>query len=141
MRRIIAVIMFTFLIGGCAIACKPGSEVLSARLDYEGGATYIANFSETESGRGRVWGELFGGEAFEGKYVTVNNRDETLSFLKTPWGSIQLGVSNTTIGSPSTQITAIGNQGTQIRCVSFPRGYHGRGYCLDSNGRRYQLYY
>jgi hypothetical protein len=120
---------------------KPASKVLSARLYSADGQVFSVNFSETSDGQGIVQGELFGGELFRGEYFTILTRDFKSSFLDTPWGPIQLGFSITEAGPQVTRTTAVGNKGTMIRCVSFPRGEHGTGSCRDSNGRSYQLHY
>ena len=122
-------------------AGKSTSDVLTARLYSEEGSIYSANFMETANGQGVVRGELFGNEKFVGEYFTVIKRDFNESFLNTPWGPIPLSISITETGPQITHVTAVGNKGTQIKCVSFPRGLHGIGSCRDSNGRTYQLHY
>lgn len=127
-------ILLLFIICSCAPSTR------SARLYSEDGKISNVNFAYSSSGQGEVWGELADGEIFNGEYFTIMSQDFNSSYYNTPWGPIQ-GFTISDTGPKISVTTAIGNKGTQIRCLSFPRGPHGVGYCRDSKGRQYQLHY
>jgi len=112
----------------------------TARLYTIDGQILEAHFSYSGTGRGTVSCTLPDGEIFQGEYFTVTNRQITASILSTPWGPIT-GVSLTEAGGQVSHITAVGDRGTQLICVSFPRGAHGFGGCRDSKGGEYRLHY
>ncbi len=132
MRNLIAAILgLSFLLLGCTI---------SARLYAPDGKIITAHFSYAATGRGEVWGEFPDGEKFKGEYFTVANQGITTSMLSTPWGPLT-GISFSQSGPQISHITAVGDRGTQMECISFPRGAHGVGSCRDSNGIEYRLHY
>jgi len=113
---------------------------MSARLYSLDGKITTANFSYAGTGRGEVWGEFSDGEKFKGEYFTTTNESFTASMLSTPWGPLT-GISVSQIGPQVSHITAVGERGSQMQCISFPRGAHGFGTCRDSKGAEYRLYY
>lgn len=122
---------FLLFIGGCT---------MSARLYSPDGEVIKANFSYSGTGKGDVWGEFPRGEKFKGEYFTIFNTGMTASMLSTPWGPLT-GISVSQDGPKVSHITAVGDRGTQMQCVSFPRGAHGVGACRDSKGVEYRLHY
>ncbi len=112
----------------------------SARLYSPDGKIITANFAYSGSGRGEVWGEFPDGEKFRGEYFTVVNERVTASMLSTPWGPLT-GISVSKAGPQVSHITAVGDKGTQMQCISFPKGSHGFGTCRDSKGTEYRLHY
>lgn len=121
-----------------APACAP--TILPARLYTDDGRILEWKFEYSRDGRGAVWGQLADGENFRGEYFTVTNRDSSSSIFQTPWGVIR-GESVSRTGPQITQVTAVGDRGTQIKCISFPRGEHGAGSCKDSRGHDYSLHH
>jgi hypothetical protein len=113
----------------------------TARLYSDDSNFYEAKFTETGEGQGIVYGVLSNGEVFKGEYFTVTDEEETKTFVNTPWGNINLLSSKTDHGYQATHVTALGNNGTQIICVAYPRGQHGIGFCRDSHGKSYRLHY
>lgn len=112
----------------------------SARLYSSDGKVITANFEDDGSGGGRVYGEFPNGEIFKGEYSTISNRSEIESMFTTPWGPLT-GISISEVGPLVSFITAVGDKGTQIQCMSLPRESHGYGACRDSNGTEYKLSY
>lgn len=134
MRLILMLILCLLLF---TTAC---STTKSARLYSPDGKITKANFEYNGSGGGKVWGEFPNGERFNGEYFTISNKRVTASMLTTPWGPLT-GISISEVGPQVSFITAIGDKGTQMQCISLPRGPHGFGTCRDSNGTGYKLYY
>jgi hypothetical protein len=111
-----------------------------AHLYTADGQVVEAEFTYSGNGRGTVKVTLPDGEAFTGEYFTVANIGLSTSALITPWGPIT-SVSVSQAGQQVSHITAVGSRGTQLTCVSFPRGSHGFGGCRDSKAREYRLHY
>jgi len=134
--NLIILLSFSAYLTSCAIVPR----TLEARLYSTDGQIIPVNFSYSGSGVGSVWGQFPDGEKFKGEYFTVANNSTSASLFITPWGSIT-GISASQVGPQVTHITAIGEKGTQIQGLSFPRGSHGFGGCRDSKGREYRLHY
>lgn len=133
MKKILSVFIAIIFIGAC-------SFTMPARLYTEDGKVFTVNFSYSGAGYGGVFGVFPDGEEFKGEYFTIANTASSASAFSTPWGPYSsLTVSE--IGPQVSHVTAVGAKGTQIQCVSFPRGAHGFGTCKDSKGRDYRLHY
>ena len=131
MRRLFVVGVALFVVAGC---------VKQARLYSLDGSVMQAQFTYAGTGKGKVSLTHPDGEAFEGEYFTDAPSSVSAALLQTPWGPITT-VEMTQMGRQVSYITAVGDRGTLMQCISFPRGSSGFGGCRDSKGREYRLHY
>jgi hypothetical protein len=88
----------------------------------------------------RVEGTFPDKERLESEYFTEANLSPSAGITTTPWGPITT-ISTAQVGPQVSHTTAVGNAGTMLQCVSYPRGSSGFGGCRDSKGRQYRLHY
>jgi hypothetical protein len=138
--QLVRVLFAAFLISPTALLPVACAVMKTARLYTSDGQVVVAHFAYSGSGRGTVQVTLPDGEMFTGEYFTITNTGLSTSALMTPWGPIT-SVSVSEAGPQVTNVTAVGSRGTQLTCVSFPRGPHGFGGCRDSKAREYRLHY
>lgn len=124
-----------------AIAVAGCTGTIPARLYTQDGRIIPASFTwDGLSGKGQVSGEFPDGEVFQGEYFTQTNSASAVGLTMTPWGPITT-LATVQTGPQVSHTTAVGNQGTTIMCVSYPRGSSGFGGCRDSKGREFRLHY